>query len=69
MAAVALVGIAGQWKPRRRGALTANIAALIAPLVLTTMGHLAFTWSLYERLSPLAIGVGADPTLRAHGQR
>ena len=65
MAAVALVGIAGQWKRGAEGRTHANIAALIAPLVLTTMGHLAFTWSLYERLSPLAIGVGADPTLRA----
>jgi hypothetical protein len=48
---------------RRRRNL--SLAALFTPLVLTSVGHVAFTWALYRRLSPLAIHVGADPTLRA----
>jgi hypothetical protein len=40
-------------------------AALLVPLLLSGLGHMLFTWRLYGRLSPLAIHVGADPTLRA----
>ncbi len=65
---MAAVALAGAWwifvntEPAWR---RVSIAALTAPLVLTGLGHLAFTWRLYERLSPLAIHVGADPELRA----
>ncbi len=65
MAAVAAAGCWWIWSasdPRRR---KISIAALAAPLVVTGLGHVAFTWQLYGRLSPLAIHVGADPALRA----
>lgn len=43
----------------------AVVAALLVPMLVSAAGHVAFTWILYGRLSPLAIHVGADPTLRA----
>ena len=65
MAAVAATGGWWIWKEAGERRRIAALAALAAPLLLTTLGHVAFTWELYGRLSPLAIHVGADPTLRA----
>ena len=64
MAAVAAAGAAAIWRQpaaRRAGAL----AALTAPLAASAAGHVLFTWTLYGRLSPLAIHLGADPSPRA----
>jgi hypothetical protein len=73
MSAVAAAGAwfiarQGDALDRARGRRGAAIAALVLPLLLTVAGHLAFTWTLYGRLSPLAIHVGADPSLRATSQ-
>jgi hypothetical protein len=65
MAAVAATGGWWIWKEAGERRRVVALAALAAPLLLTTLGHVAFTWELYGRLSPLAIHVGADPTLRA----
>jgi hypothetical protein len=40
------------------------IAALAAPLLMTSTGHVLFTWQLYGRISPLAIGVGTGAEAR-----
>lgn len=65
MAAVAAIGAWRIWKERDGTGRYAPIIALAAPLLLSGAAHMAFTWILYESLSPLAIHVGADPTLRA----
>ncbi len=65
MAAIAAVGAWRIWKERDRVARYASIIALGAPLVLSGAAHMVFTWALYRRLSPLALEIGADPTLRA----
>jgi len=65
---MAAVGVAGVLALRRRPPgrdRSLALAFLVAPLLISGLGHAAFTWALYERLSPLAIAVGADPTLRA----
>jgi len=64
MAAVAAVGVAAMWRqPADRR--VRPLAALLTPMAATIAGHLAFTWKLYGRLSPLAIHVGVDTSLRA----
>jgi hypothetical protein len=65
MAAVAAAGAWWIWSKQGTPRRIVSIAALAAPLLLTSLGHVAFTWQLYARLSPLAIHVGADPSLRA----
>jgi hypothetical protein len=40
------------------------IAALATPLLLTCVGHVGFTWRLYGRVSPLAVGVGTGAEAR-----
>jgi hypothetical protein len=72
MAAVAGAGAWFIWRhgetTRSRGGALAALLALALPLLITSAGHVAFTWTLYGRLSPLAIHVGADPSLRATAQ-
>lgn len=65
MAAVAAIGAWGIWKERDGAARYTPVSALGAPLALSGAAHMVFTWTLYGRLSPLAVHVGADPTLRA----
>ena len=65
MAAVAAVGAWSIWEKTPAAGRVRTSAALLAPLVATTIGHVIFTWRLYGRLSPLAVHVGADPSLRA----
>lgn len=65
MAAVAATGTWSIWQHRPTPERRRACAALAAPLVATTLGHAIFTWRLYGRISPLAIHVGADPSLRA----
>jgi len=65
MAALATIGAWFIVRQREHGGRGAAIAALGAPMLVSSLAHAAFTWSLYGRLSPLAIHVGADPSLRA----
>ncbi len=64
MAAVAAAGAWSIWQRRPGPERLRACAALAVPLVATTSGHAIFTWRLYGRLSPLAVHVGADPSLR-----
>jgi hypothetical protein len=68
---MAALGLIGALELRRRepgrGRTTA-LACLLTPLVVSSLAHAGFTWALYERLSPLAIGVGGNPGLRAPAQ-
>ena len=65
MAVVAAAGAWSIWQRRPSPARLSSCAALAVPLVATTLGHAFFTWRLYGSLSPLAVHVGADPSLRA----
>ncbi len=65
MAAVAAAGAWSIWQRRPGPERLRSCAALAVPLVATTLGHALFTWRLYGSLSPLAIHVGGDPSLRA----
>jgi len=49
-------------EPRRSRYLA--IVALAAPLLMTGIGHVLFTWQLYGRVSPLAVGVGTGVEAR-----
>ncbi len=42
-----------------------SIVAWAAPLLMTGIGHVLFTWQLYGRISPLAISVGSGVEARA----
>ena len=66
-----VVALAGAYKmatdaERRRGGQRpwTPIGALLGPVALAGLGHVAFTWTLYRRLSPLAIHLGSDPARR-----
>ena len=65
MAAVCLIGTLRLRRREPGRARILALAAFIAPQAISGLGHVAFTWALYGRISPLAIHVGADAALRA----
>lgn len=57
----------GRAAERRQlvGSAAGSAVALALPLLLTVLAHVFYTWSLYGRLSPVAIAIGANPEVRA----
>ena len=65
VAALCAIGLVAIWRGSASAGRRAASVALLAPPAATGLAHMAMTWTLYRRLSPLAIPVGADPALRA----